>query len=245
MYRYWKLARKELLLACLLPLVAGIGIGAPGWLGYQRSAAFVENLRAAEGRVMGFLSTPDGRSVEVAYVNEAGLPFRRQFAVDAGRAQELRAIGKVSLVYDVRNPADSALGDIVSANQEKLLFAALAGAGALLLLGGLFTFGRHAARIVRIRSLFRNGRLVQTQVRDCSIAPHKRAGRFTYAFRGPNGRWFEGRSPELPAEALAEWPVGRPIIAAYDEKDPRRTEVDLFHLAEALRESSGQPQLKG
>jgi hypothetical protein len=87
-----------------------------------------------------------------------------------------------------------------------------------------------------IARLFRTGQVVQTEVRDKAMAPGQQLGRFTYAFRGPNGRWYEGKSPELPAEQLAQWPVGRAVLTAYDPLDPKISEPDVFGVLQKWRD---------
>jgi hypothetical protein len=62
------------------------------------------------------------------------------------------------------------------------------------------------------------------------MAPGRRVGRFAYAFRGPDGRWYEGKSLEMSEAELKNWPAGRPIRVVYDRKNPRRTEPDIFGL---------------
>lgn len=54
------------------------------------------------------------------------------------------------------------------------------------------------------------------------------ATQFTYAYQGPNGRWYEGISPVLPPNYLERFPVGQPIRVVVDRAIPRRSEVDVF-----------------
>lgn len=240
MLNYWKLARKKLLLFGLLPLLAGTSLA---WLGrqwYQRAAAFVAHVRPVEGRVLRILSTPDGPRVDIEYLNELGVRFKRQFPIEERREEELRSVGKVSLVYDFRDPRKVELGSVVSVNHQMKLNGGIMLGGILLALAGALLLARHITSVRRIHNLFLHGQLVQTEVRDSKLAPHRSAGRFTYAFRGPNGRWFEGKSPELPAAQLAEWPVGRLLTVAYEAKDPRRTEADIFGITNSLSREFSQ-----
>ncbi|MFN0105667.1 MAG: hypothetical protein ACKV2U_26720 [Bryobacteraceae bacterium] len=241
MINYWVLASRRLLLLGLLPLLAGTIVGWRGWALKRNAAAFVENLRQAEGRVLQIAPGPDGALVDVEYLNEAGERFKKRFRVDGRHEAELRAVGKISMVYDVRDPRVAELGHVVSANAEMTLYLGMTAAGVLLGLGGLLVIGKHAKLVTGTASLFRNGQLVQTEVRDSTLAPGGKTGRFTYAFRGPNGRWNDGKSPEMSAARLAEWPVGRPLVAAYDATDPRRSEPDIFGVVERGRRNAVQP----
>lgn len=235
MIDYWKLTNRTLLFFGLFPMLAGAALGWIGWSWKRDSAAFVANLQVTEGRIVRF--APDGGELEidVEYVDGAGVPYTKRFRTPAGQEAKLRAIGKVSLAYDARDPRTAELGHVVSANNAMLADWAVVIAGGVGILGGLGRIGWRAKEVAGIAWLFRHGQAVQTQVRDTALAPGKAAGRFTYAFRGPNGRWFEGKSPELPAAALAEWPVGRTFRAAYDPRDPRRTAADIFGVMENMR----------
>lgn len=235
MINYWMLMKQPLLFMGLLPIVAGSLVTWLG-LGYlAQSAAFVENLQQAEARVIRFIPGEPKMLMDVEYEDLAGVRRPARFEVDESDAPRLRAIGKVSVVFDRRNPQVAELGHIVSANNEKFVDMGIAGAGGLLLLFGLGYIVKRARQVSSIARLFRTGQVVQTEVRDKAMAPGQQLGRFTYAFRGPNGRWYEGRSPELPAEQLAEWPVGRAVVAAYDSLDPKISEPDIFGVLQKWR----------
>lgn len=174
--------------------------------------------------------------MDVEYLDPDGVKYTQRFQMDTDEAVRLRAIGKVSLVYDQRDPRKAELGHIVSANNEKMVDILVLVVGILILLGGLGYAVAKASQISAIGKLFRTGQIVQTEVRDSAMAPGGNVGRFTYAFRGPNGRWFEGKSPELSRAELDNWPVGRSVVAAYDPKDPRRSEVDVFGVLAKVRD---------
>lgn len=66
---------------------------------------------------------------------------------------------------------------------------------------------------------------MRVQVREGKT---KRATQFTYAYQGPNGRWYEGISPILPPYYLDRFPVGQPIRVVFDRTTLRHSEVDPF-----------------
>lgn len=236
MFNYWMLARRRLLLLGLLPVLAGSLAGLQGWRWNQDAAAFGENLRAVDGRLLRI--TPEGYDllIDVEYLTEAGVRHQKQFTVESRQESGLRAVGKVSLIYDLRYPQLAGLGDVVSAHHEKRLYMAMTAAGTILCLAGLFFVGKQARRSAIALTLFRSGTLVRTEVRDSALAPGtQQTGRFTYAFRGPNGRWYEGKSPEMGATQLGEWPVGKRILVAYNPANPRQTEADVFGVVEEKR----------
>ena len=236
MINYWMLMRQPLLLLGALPILAGAFISWLG-LGYlSNSAEFVENLQQADARVIRFLAVEPKMLMDVEYEDSAGVKHSAQFEVDESDAPHLRSIGKVSIVFDRRSPDRAELGHIVSANNEKIFDMAVAGGGALLVLFGVVYIIRRARQVGAIKRLFRCGQVVQTEVRDKAMAPGQQMGRFTYAFRGPNGRWYEGKSPDMTAEQLADWPVGRQILAAYDPLDPKRSEPDVFGVLHKRRD---------
>lgn len=240
MFNYWRLAGRRLLLLGFLPLVAGVLLSGFGWQRKSALSAFVENIRQTDGRVLRI--EPDGKalSVHVEYLDVDGVRYEKSFPIDSRDEQTLRAIGKVSLVHDHRDPLQARLGHIVSVNNSLLLFWGVAAAGALLAFAGLAYFAVQAARTLRTLRLFRSGAVVLTEVRDNALAPGARVGRFTYAFRGSNGRWFDGQSPELPAAQLAHWPPGRPLTAVYDPADPRVSEPDIYGIASRRAPATAQ-----
>ena len=235
MLNYWMLASRRLLLFGLLPMLAGSIVGLQGWLWNQDAAAFAENLRTADGQVLRITPDGDDLMLDVEYETEAGVRHKQQIKVDSRQESELRTVGKVSLIYDLRYPQSAELGDVVTAHNEKRLYMGITAAGALLCLTGVFFLGHRARQTARILTLFKSGTLVQTEVRDSALAPGTQTGRFTYAFRGPNARWYEGKSPEMKATQLKEWPVGKRILAAYDPVNPRSNEADVFRLVDEKR----------
>lgn len=240
MLKYWMLASRNLLLFGLLPVVAGSVVGLRGWEWSRDASAFVENLRETEGRVAGIVPNAGGLSVAVEYWDETGVRFEKQFGMDSRQDARLKAVGKVSLVYDVRHPQVAELGHAVSANNERLLFVGITVAGFLLALTGVAMIGSRVKATALTLALFRSGTLVQTEVRDSVLAPGAKKGRFTYAFRGPNGRWHDGSSPELPAEQLIRWEIGRRIVVAYDPGNPQRSEPDVFGVVGSKRRGAMQ-----
>jgi len=236
MTHYWMLMKQPLLIMGLLPMVAGSLVT---WLGLgflAQSASFVENLQQSEARVIRFIPGDPKMFMDVEFEDRAGVRHPARFEVDESDAPSLRAIGKVSVVFDRRNPQSAEMGHIGSANNEKYFDMGVAGIGGLSLLFGLGYIAKRARQVSTIERLFRSGQTVQTEVRDKAMAPGQQVGRFTYAFRGPNGRWYEGKSPELPADQLAAWPVGRSVIAAYDPLDPKVSEPDVFGVLQKLRD---------
>ena len=235
MLNYWMLASRRLLLFGLFPILVGSIAGLQGWLWNQDAAAFAENLRTVDGRVLRI--TPDGDDLllDVEYQTEAGVRHKQQIKVASRLESGLRTVGKVSLIYDLRYPQLAELGDVVSAHNEKRLYVGITAAGGLLCLAGGFFLGHRARQTARILTLFKSGTLVQTEVRDSALAPGSQTGRFTYAFRGPNARWYEGKSPEMNASQLREWPVGKRILAAYDPANPRSNEADIFGIVDEKR----------
>lgn len=240
MFSYWILTGRRLLLWGLLPILAGIWVGWTGWRWRSESAAFVENLRPVEGRILRFAPQTKGMLLDVEYLDEAGIRYTSTFRVESRMESDLRTVGKISLVYDHRNPRRVELGNIVTAHYETLLHGGVLCVGVLFFLSGLGYVGYRTKKLATRNRLFRRGQVVQTEVRDNTLAPGGHAGCFTYAFRGPNGRWYEGRSPELPAPLLLQWPVGQPLYAAYDTADPRRNEADIFNLIPAERKIAAQ-----
>lgn len=241
MNNYWVLRSRWLLTYALLPILAGLGMTVPAWQLHARTAAFIENLRETDGRLLRVVSGDSGPALEVQYYNEAGVPFTKTFAVDDRQAREAESVGTVRLIHDQRFPEQSELGHIVSENRELMIYRGLLAVGGLLVLFGLGALVSVIRSVAAIGALFRQGQVVQTEVRDAATAPGRDFGRFTYAFRGPDGRWYEGKSPDLAAAKLADWRPGRPLWIAYDPRNPRRSEPDIFGVLTDARRGASEP----
>jgi len=237
---YWILGIRRVVFFGILPVIFGILVALQGWFWSRDASAFIENLRQTEARVLRINSADSELLIDVEYFTDSGIRYEKQFKVDNSHEEELKAIGKTTLVYDARYPQVAELGHVITANNEHAFYLGMAVCGALLSLAGLCFIGARVKGSLEIVSLFRSGTLVNTEVRDCVLAPGQDAGRFTYAFRGPNGRWFDGKSPEMPAVRLKQWPVGRRLLVAYDPSDPRRSEADVFELVDAKRRNALQ-----
>lgn len=241
MINYWVLGVRRLLVFSLLPLAVGLAIGVAGWIWKQDAGSLLSNLREVDGRVLKMTPVPDGTELEVEFLTEEGLPYKKAIVVDDRQARDADAVGKLSLIHDRRDPATAAVGHVVSAYREWLFYWSLVVLGALLTLWGLAVVARQGRAILRIGRLFHDGQLTQTEIRDSTIAPGGVVGRFTYAFRGPDGRWYEGKSPDLPAAQLAQWPVGKRLTVAYDTRNPRESEPDIFGIVAANRSDAELP----
>ena len=241
MINYWVLGVRRLLVFSLLPLAVGMILGVLGWMWKQDAGALLANIREVDGRVVKATQVSGGAELEVEFRTEAGLPYKKTLVVDERQARDADAVGKLSLIHDRRDPATAEVGHVVSAYNAWLFYWSLVGIGAVLVLWGIGVMGRAAKSILRIDGLFREGQLAQTEVRDSTLAPGGEVGRFTYAFRGPDGRWYEGKSPDLPAAQLAQWPVGKRLTVAFDTKNPRESEPDIFGIVETNKRSAELP----
>ncbi len=241
MINYWVLGVRRLLVFSLLPLTVGIVIGVLGWIWKQDAGTLLANIREVDGRVLKVTPVSDGMELEVEFLTESGLAHKKTIVVDDRQARNADAVGKLSLIHDRRDPATATVGHVVSAHNEWLFYWSLVVLGGLLALWGLAVVARQGNAILKIGLLFRDGQLTQTEVRDSTIAPGGVVGRFTYAFRGPDGRWYEGKSPDLPVAQLSQWPVGKRLTVAYDAKNPRESEPDIFGIVAANQRSAELP----
>ncbi|MBM3765785.1 MAG: hypothetical protein FJW32_10380 [Acidobacteria bacterium] len=237
MIHYWSLAARAIVIFTGVPIAIGLLLGLQGWYWHREAAAFVDNSRAVVGRIIEFRSENGDVLIDVEQLDEEGVPYRGSYKIPSSDESTLRAAGNVNMVYDVRNPKRAQVSTIVGASNEALLAYATLAMGAGAILYGLVRFLREWRRIETIRRLFAEGALVKTEVREVAIPKGSGVGRFTYAFRGTNGRWFEGKSPEMTTAALGDWPVGRKVIAAFDPGEPKFTQPDVFEVLRGLKRS--------
>lgn len=235
MIHYWRLARGMILLGTGIPLAIGVLLGIQGWQWHREAAAFVENSRAVVGRIIEFRNSNGDLNIEVEHLDEEGKPYRGTYKISQSDEATLRAAGKVNMVYDVRDPKIAQVSTIVGASNEALLAYATLAACLGAIVYALWRLVHQWRKITEIEKLFAQGTLVKTEVREVAVPKGSETGRFTYAFRGTNGRWFEGKSPELKIAELDQWPVGRTVIAAFDPGEPRTTEPDVFGVLAKLK----------
>lgn len=235
MIHYWIRARHTLVFGTVIPVAIGMILGIQGWRWHREAAAFVEHSRAVVGRIIRFQNANGDLQAEVEHLDEEGVPYRGTYKIPSSDETTLRASGTVNMVYDSRNPRSAQVGTIVGASNEALLAYATLAACLCSIFYGLSRLLHQWRKAAGIRGLFAHGALVRTQVREVTIPKGSATGRFTYAFRGPNGRWYEGKSPEMTIAELVEWPVGRPVIAAFDTAAPNTTEPDVFGVLGELK----------
>jgi hypothetical protein len=230
MWNYWLLAGRGLILLGVLPAVAGVATAAKCWRWAREVSAFVEHLHHVEARVLSIDEQNGDTAARARYADTEGHVYVREFPIPAASAPAVSASGVLSLVYDARDPGNARPGDIVRVSTERFVAWGLVALGALTSAAGLLYLLRFAIRMAQLRALFAQGVVVQTSVRDHGKRKGDRRGRFTYAYRGPDGRWYEGRSPDLAADRLDEWPAGRDIQIVYKSSDPGISEADVFSI---------------
>ena len=230
MKNYWSRSKRFLVVGALLPVLAGLLVSWRAWDWKAERTAFAENLRAVEARIRSLDNVEGGLRARVEFLDEIGLVHKNECLLPASDEYQLRAVGKLNLVYDRRDPRNASAGHVVSVNRDRMTATAVMGLGMALALAGVAVWGWKARQIARTGRLFREGARAGTEVRDAKMAPGRRVGRFTYAFRGPDGRWYEGKSLEMSEAELKDWPAGRAIRVVYDRKNPRRNEPDIFGL---------------
>lgn len=239
MVKYWVLSVRGLALFGLLPISLGALFILAAWNWHADRSAFVDNLRAANGRVLAFDSSDGKLFVDIEYSDEQGVLHRKRMEAPRSQESHMRESGRAGVVYDSRFPESAEIGDVTRASLHVIGGRVAIGSGALVIFAGIYLAVSRMLKVLRIRNLFRSGTIVDSEVREHALAPgNPKIGRFTYAFRGANGRWYEGRSPDLPAHILSRWHIGRPVRAAYHPADPRRNEPDIFDVLRAMERVS-------
>lgn len=232
MQDYWKLIAIQALLFAMVPMSVGVAAMLTGWQWNAEATTFVEQLQHLEGQIEDMQLQADGLHVRARYYDADGVEHTKEFVVDESQQTVLQSTGVIGLVYDGKHAKGAEVGNIGTASNERMAAVALLGAGMLGFFGGLGYLGRHMVRIARLMRLFGEGQIVETEVRDQRLKAGGAEGRFSYAFRGPDGRWYEGASQELPERELRKWTKATPVHIVYDPEAPRHNEPDIFRILE-------------
>lgn len=229
MWGYWQLSLRLLLLGVLIPLSTGVTMALTGYFMTRNAADLETHSDVVRARIRDSEARGDRFWVAFEYVDETSALHRGEALLNGPGAVAAKMAGFLEIRYDRRRPELYYLATSERHDLERSLRTGTLALGCLMILGSLFALARRTVHILGIVRLLHHGSAVATSVRT-HVLSGLPAGqtRFTYAYQGTDGRWFEGRSPVLPAEYLHRFPVGQPILVVYDRQQPRRSEVDLF-----------------
>jgi hypothetical protein len=231
MWGYWQLSLRLIVVGFLAPLSIGLTLTLAGYFLTRNSSDLeihgdVVRARIRESEVRG-----DRYWVLFEYLDDKSVLHRGETLLEGPGASAAKTAGFVEIRYDRRRPE---LYDIATSGRQSMdrtLRIGVLVLGVVLVLVAFAIFARRAFQIYRIVSLIRNGFGITSAVRthvieDKAVGPTQ----FTYAYQGPNGRWYEGISPVIPPNYVEKFPVGHPIRIVFDRDEPRRSEVDLFSI---------------
>jgi hypothetical protein len=229
MWGYWQLSLRLVFLGFLAPLSIGFTMALAGYFLTRNSADLEINGDVVRARVRESEMRGESYWVLFEYLDDKSVLHRGEALLDGPGAAAAKTAGFVEIRYDRRRPE---LYDIATSGRQSMdrsLRIGVLSLGLLLMLVAVGILARRAFRIFRIVRLLKKGFALNSAVRthvveDKSVGPTQ----FTYAYQGPNGRWYEGVSPVIPPNYVAKFPVGHPIRVVFDRDEPRRSEVDLF-----------------
>lgn len=229
MWGYWQLSLRLVFVGFLAPLSVGLTLALTGYF-LTRNASDLEvhgdvvraKIREAETR--------DGKyRVSFEYLDEALVLHRGEAELDGPGAAAARTAGFIEIRYDRRRPELYDIATNGRQSMDRTLRITILGVGLVLIVVALAILGHRAFQIFRIVRLLKRGFPLESTVRT-HVIEDKSTGptQFTYAYQGPNGRWYEGVSPVVPTNWMTKFPVGKSIRIVFDRDEPRRSEVDLF-----------------
>lgn len=229
MWGYWQLSLRLVFVGFLAPLSVGFTLALWGYFLTENSADLEIHGDVVRARVRDSEMRGDRFWVSFEYLDDKLALHRGEALLDGPGASAARTAGFIEIRYDRRRPE---LYDIATSGRQSMdrtLRIGVLGLGLLLMAGAIVVIGHRAFQIFRIVRLLQRGFPIGSAVRthvveDKSIGPTQ----FTFAYQGPNGRWYEGVSPVIPPNWVAKFPVGHPIRIVFDRDQPRRSEVDLF-----------------
>jgi len=229
MWGYWQLSLRLLFVGFLAPISVGVTFLLAGFFLTRNAADLEDHGDVVRARVRQQEVHKDGLWVLFEYLDEQGKLHQGTSILRGSTAAGVQTAGYIEIRYDRRRPElfDIATNGTQSLDRSIRIGVLLFGIIFVCLGFGLLAF--RAFRIFRIYRLLKNGFMVNSAVRvHVREGKTKPATQFTYAYQGPNGRWYEGVSPVVPPNYLDRFPVGQPIRIVFDRQKPKRSEVDIF-----------------
>lgn len=234
MWGYWQLSLRLVFLAVLAPLSIGFTLALSGYFLTRNSADLEIHGDVVRARVRESETRGDRYWVLFEYLDDKSVLHRGEALLEGPGASAARTAGFVEIRYDRRRPE---LYDIATSGRQSMdrtLRIGVLVLGVLIMAVSFVILARRAFQIFRIVHLLKHGFPINSSVRahvieDKTIGPTQ----FTYAYQGPNGRWYEGISPTVPPNYIDKFPVGQSIRIVFDRDEPRRSEVDLFGIRPA------------
>lgn len=234
MWGYWSLSIRNHWPKLLLPALVGLVLVVLGIGWTQVSDPLAEDSEIARATVINQEYKNGELLVEYRYETHDGSWLPGRDKLDGSLAETVFKAKVFEVIYDPKHPATHrilAKSDVQATRFLK--WGLFLGGGLLLLVAAFFAVQILQENLKRGR-LLQDGREAKSEVREWKTAgPHASKGQFTYAYQGPDGRWFEGTSIMLPMSMLAKFPVGRTLRVAFDPMQPKQSEPDIFGLRNA------------
>lgn len=229
MWGYWQLSLRLVFLGFVAPLSIGLTLALTGYFLTRNSADLELHGDVVRARIRESETREDRYWVAFEYLDDKSVLHRGEALLNGPGASAARIAGFVEIRYDKRRPE---LYDLASSGRQSMdrslrIGVLVLGVGLIAMAFGILA--RRAFSIFRTVRLLKRGFAINSAVRTHVVAD-KKAGptQFTYAYQGPNGRWYEGISPIVPPNYIARFPVGQPVRIVFDREEPRRSEVDIF-----------------
>jgi hypothetical protein len=229
MLSYFQLWGIRFVLRAVAPLLVGAFAATKGYDWFSEVRQRNEHSIEAEAKILTAEPQAGGVLVTYEYYDGIGKPYPGKDLLTGKWAELLATTSRLTITYREDEPREHHIG----ARQETDSSASLAIlqilAGAICMGWSFLGFAELMKRLRNLSRLFREGKVVQTNVRSwVRENDASKVWRINYAFHGPDGRWYEGWSDDLPASLKPRWPEGSPLLVVYDPANPRKSTPDLF-----------------
>ena len=230
MSEYLRLYRSQLLMYCAAPCVLALLLLVCAFF-YTRSSA-PYRLRGVEKRaIVKDISPRPNLKAELTYYfiyNAQPREYKRVVPSEWKLMADTRR--EIPVTHLPENPDLHMIGTIQDIQREDAPAAYMWTAALLLLVGAIGFLGKLVFHIKNALNIIMNGSAVIAAVSARSNDPLRkvRTDQISYHFNGPDGRWYEGRSPSLPAELLNKFPEGSKVAICFFPKNPSVHRPDLF-----------------
>ena len=231
MWRYFTIAKTQLFLFGVLPLIVGIGLSVPFFKRYNLDRVLREQGIVTPGQILSSHKNEKGLlAVRYRFQDARGVIREANGVLSPAWEDTYKSFGEILVIYHPWDPSYSIPGDSAKNRPEETFNLTFLVVGLILTAAGLGVWIHKFATLARTAHLLWWGDLAIGQVNDWVGVMEGKDGMFTYYFVGNNGRWYQGHSQFLPVKMLEQWPSGTKLYVAFSPHDPTVNVPDIFHL---------------
>ena len=240
MSEYLRIYRPQLLKYCAAPCLLALLLLFAAFLYTEPSAPYRQHGVETHAIVKDISPRPNLKAELTYYFlfNSQAREYKRVVASEWKLMADTRR--DIPVTYLPENPDLHMIGAIQDIQREDAPADYMRIAALLFGLGAIGYFVKLILYIKKALNMILNGGAVIAVVsaRNNDTLRRVKPDQISYHFNGPDGRWYEGRSPSLPADLLNKFPQGSKVTICFLQNRPEVHCPDLL----GFRKKRTKPQ---